>query len=184
MRRNGVYNSILRFAASTLVLLALSACGENPSALVAESRFGADKPPLPPVETRMPQFSQVFADVAEKVIPVVVSIRSVKVVDVPQFDPFEWFFGSPGDREQRRQERRPLPPRQQRIEGVGSGVIVSQDGYILTNNHVVEGMDDLIVTISDKREYRAKVVGTDPPSDIAVIKLDKTKDLPVAFLGD
>ena len=184
MRRNGFYNSMLRFAASTLIVLALSACGENPSALVAESRFGAEKPPLPPVETRMPQFNQVFADVAEKVIPVVVSIRSTKVVEVPQFNPFEWFFGNPREGERRRQERRSLPPRQQRIEGIGSGVIVSEDGYILTNNHVVEGMDDLIVTLSDKREFRAKIVGIDPPSDIAVIKLDKAKDLPVAYLGD
>ncbi|MBN2289995.1 MAG: DegQ family serine endoprotease [Candidatus Glassbacteria bacterium] len=184
MKRTRIYHSLMRLAASTLVVLALSACGSRPAALVAESRIGAGKPPLPPVETRVPQFSQVFADVAEKVIPVVVSIRSVKVVDVPQFDPFEWFFGSPQDRGSRRSDPRQAPPRQQRIEGIGSGVIVSPDGYIMTNTHVVEEMDDLIVTLSDKREFKAKVVGIDPPSDIAVIKLDNAKGLQAAYLGD
>ena len=184
MRRNGFHNSILRLAASTLVILAVSACGGNSSSLVAESRFGAEKPPLPPVETRMPQFSQVFAEVAKEVIPVVVSIRSAKIVEVPQFDPFQWFFGDPRERGRQRQDPRSRQYRERRVEGIGSGVIVSRDGYVLTNNHVVEEMDDLTVTLSDKREFSAKIVGTDPPSDIAIIKLDNAKDLPVAYLGD
>jgi len=184
MRKNGLYNRLLRLAAGTMVLLAISACGDSPSTLAAQSRIGAQKPPLPPVETRMPQFHQVFAEVAEEVIPVVVSIRSTKIVEVPQFDPFEWFFGTPRGRERGGRDPRSMPPRQQRVEGIGSGVIVSRDGYILTNSHVVAEMDDLVVTLSDKKEYSAKVVGIDRPSDIAVIKLDNAINLPVAYLGD
>ncbi|HUU28530.1 MAG TPA: DegQ family serine endoprotease [archaeon] len=174
---------ISRLSLILSILLGLSACSETPviavKKLAAQSRFGAESPPLAPLETRAPQFKQVFADVAEKVIPMVVSITSTKVVQVPNFDPFDWFFGSP---------RGNQPPnrgyQERRTEGVGSGVIVSKDGYILTNNHVVEGADDLTVSLSDKREFQAKIVGTDPPSDIAVIKLVDAKDLPVAYLGD
>ena len=76
------------------------------------------------------------------------------------------------------------PGAERRVEGVGSGVIVSSDGYVLTNNHVVEEADELTVTLSDKREYKAKIIGTDPPSDIAVIKIEDADNLPVAHLGD
>jgi serine protease Do len=184
MSKNGLYHSLFRLTAGALFVFVVSACGGTYSPLVAASRFGADKAPLPPLETRAPQFKQVFAEVAEKVIPVVVSIRSSKVVEVPQFNPFDYFFSNPGDRNSRRQDPRSMPPRQQRVEGVGSGVIVSADGYIMTNNHVVEGMDDLIVTLSDKREFSATIVGTDPPSDIALIKLDNAEGLPVAYIGN
>jgi len=178
-------DKLTRLSMIILFLFGLSACGETPGIavkkLVAESHIGADNPPLPPLETRVPQFKQVFADVAEKVIPVVVSIRSAKVMQVPNFDPFEWFFG-PG---RGNPQQQPGPRYQERrTEGIGSGVIVSKDGYILTNNHVVEGSEDLTVTISDKREFSAKIVGTDPPTDLAVIKLEGASDLPVAYLGD
>jgi len=179
---------LTRFSMILLVTLALSACGDkgpvlSVSKLAAQSNFGAEKPPLPPLEVRAPQFKQAFADVAEQVIPTVVSIRNTRIVDVPEFNPWEWFFGQPwGNRpfpEQRRSR-----PRQHQTEGVGSGVIVSSDGYILTNNHVVEDAEDLTVTLSDKREFTAKIVGTDPPSDVAVIKLEGAENLPVAHLGD
>ncbi|MEA1996483.1 MAG: DegQ family serine endoprotease [Gemmatimonadota bacterium] len=166
-------------------IIGLSACGTAPVISVSKlsadsSRFGAEKPPLSPLATRAPQFRQVFADVAEQVIPVVVSIRSAKVVQVRNFDPFDWFFGQPGEGQPRPNRQ----PRKQRTEGIGSGVIVSADGYILTNNHVVEEAEDLTVTLSDKREFSATIVGTDPPSDLAVIKLEDASDLPVAHLGD
>ena len=67
--------------------------------------------------------------------------------------------------------------------GLGSGVIVSQDGYILTNNHVVDGADEVKVELPDSRTFTAKVVGTDPASDLAVVKID-AKDLPTLALGD
>lgn len=82
---------------------------------------------------------------------------------------FERFFG-----EQPQRERRSL----------GSGVIVDKRGYILTNNHVIERADDIEVRLSDKRRFKATVVGKDPKTDLAVIKVDATNDLPVATLGD
>jgi serine protease DegQ len=73
--------------------------------------------------------------------------------------------------------------RESRQEGMGSGVIVTADGYILTNNHVVEGADELKVSLSDDREFVAKVIGTDPKTDVAVIKIESTK-LPTVTLAD
>jgi len=90
-----------------------------------------------------------------------------------QGDPFEQFrrfFGQQG-------------PREYKQHGLGSGVIVSSDGYILTNNHVVGGADEIMVTLMDKREFTAKVIGKDPKSDLALIKIDTKEPLPVAELG-
>ena len=187
MRIAKAANYLTRLSVIFLIVLGISTCGDtgpvlSVSKLVAQSNFGAQKPPLPPLATRAPQFKQVFADVAEKVIPTVVSIRNTKIVDVPEFNPFEWFFGQPrGDSPFPDQRPR---PRQRPSEGMGSGVIVSRDGYVLTNNHVVEDAEDLTVTLSDKREFTAKIVGTDPPSDVAIIKLEGAVNLPVAHLGD
>ena len=75
------------------------------------------------------------------------------------------------------------PPQERRGGGLGSGVIVTNDGYILTNNHVVEGATDVNVVMTDRREFKAKVVGTDPPSDIAVLKID-SRSLPVLPISD
>jgi len=125
-----------------------------------------------------------FAPVVKKVLPTVVNISSTKVVKTPtQFegqmpddDLFRQFFG--GNMPNMRQA-----PREQRERGLGSGVIVSPEGYILTNNHVVDGASDVKVTLSDKREYKARVVGTDPQVDIAVLKIEAS-DLPAIVLGD
>ena len=76
----------------------------------------------------------------------------------------------------------PLEPRERRGGGQGSGVIVSSDGYILTNNHVIDGAKTVTVTLPDKREFKGRIVGSDPKSDIAVIKIDGS-NLPTHFLG-
>jgi serine protease Do len=130
-----------------------------------------------------------FAPVVKAVLPDVVNISTSKMVRTSdQFDfqgqmpPFfQQFFGqqfSGPDSENR-------PPKQQeeRESGLGSGVIVSPDGYILTNNHVVDGATDVRVTLSDKRQFQAKVVGTDPKTDIAVLKVDGS-DFPAITVGD
>ena len=102
-----------------------------------------------------------FAPVVKKVLPEVVNISSSKVVKVPTgfspgMDPFfQQFFG--GNLPQGNQT-----PRSEKEQSLGSGVIVSPEGYILTNNHVVDGATDVRVTLSDKREFTARVVGTDP----------------------
>jgi serine protease Do len=109
-----------------------------------------------------------IADVAERVLPSVVTVATTVRQRQPQGFPF--FFG-------------PQPERQG--QGIGSGVIVSKDGYILTNNHVVAEAKEIKVTISDKREFDATVVGTDPKSDLAVIKIKGTPDgLVAAEFGD
>jgi serine protease Do len=114
---------------------------------------------------------------ARAVRPGVVSISSTRVVKAqpnPFFnDPFfRQFFGRDFDL-----------PREMRQTALGSGVIVSPDGYILTNNHVVEGASELKVTFADKREMDAKIIGADAPTDVAVIKID-AKDLAAMPLGD
>ncbi|HET6899884.1 MAG TPA: Do family serine endopeptidase [Vicinamibacteria bacterium] len=124
-----------------------------------------------------------YADVVAKVAPAVVTVRSqrvVKVADTDPFggqDPFEEFFGRqfPGRRSQ---------PRQPRREGaLGSGVVVTPDGYILTNNHVVEGSRQVEVELTDGRTMKATVVGADAPSDLAVLKVE-AKSLQTLPLGD
>jgi serine protease Do len=97
-----------------------------------------------------------IADVAERVLPSVVTV-STKVVQRQQLPMFP-FFGGGG-------------PSEREGQGIGSGVIVSADGYVLTNNHVVAEAKEIKVTVSDKREFDATVVGTDPKSDLAVIKI-------------
>lgn len=116
-----------------------------------------------------------YADVLEPVQLAVVSVYSKKIVKerTPVNPLLRQFFGdSLPDQERERPE-----------EGLGSGVIVSPDGYILTNNHVVEGADELKVLLSDDRELVAKVIGADPKTDIAVIKVEAEK-LPVVTLAD
>lgn len=97
-------------------------------------------------------------------------------------DPFfEYFFGSPQGN-QRRQQQQPEQPREQQ-SGLGSGVILTSDGYIVTNNHVIDEAERLEVTLNDNRTFDATVVGTDPMSDLALIKIDAS-DLPVIPMGD
>lgn len=124
---------------------------------------------------------------AEKSLPSVVHIKyvqnsktkTVEVQDDPWggfFDPFG-FFGNPGGGS--RQQRVQTPKR----EATGSGVIISQDGYIVTNNHVVEGADELTVTLNDNREFSAKIIGTDKQTDLALIKVN-AKDLPAITIAN
>jgi len=124
-----------------------------------------------------------FTEIAEKLSPTVVNIKVTKTEKVgfnhPQIPegPFGDFF-------ERFFKEMPQGPESRRTQGAGSGVIISTDGYILTNNHVVEGAKDVTVTLSDKQEYKAKVVGRDPKTDLAVVKVEASKSLPAASLGD
>ena len=128
-----------------------------------------------------------FAPVVKKVLPTVVNISSSKVSKVPtEFfgqlpdDPmFRQFFGN----DPNRRFGIPRQAPQQREKGVGSGVVMTPDGYIVTNNHVVDGASNVTVTLADKREFKAKVIGTDPKSDIAVVKIDAT-NLPSITIAD
>lgn len=125
---------------------------------------------------------------AEKALPAVVHIKyvqnsktqTVEVQDIPFgdfFDPFG-FFGNPG--QGGTQKRQIQTPKKQ---ATGSGVIISEDGYIVTNNHVVEGADELTVTLNDNSEYSARIIGTDKTTDLALIKING-KNLPTLPIGD
>jgi serine protease Do len=150
------------------------------------STFGEDEKSIDTLR----QLGRAFAQIAEKTSPAVVAIKVEKKITITspqspfgfqQLDPFsqdffERFFQRqfPQQRPQRRQ-----PQRESLQIGQGSGFIVSEDGYILTNNHVLEGVDEVKVTLTDGRNFTAKIVGTDPESDVAVIKIDANN---LAFL--
>ena len=126
-----------------------------------------------------------FATVAREASPAVVYIKVEKTVTsgptmrMPFNDEFfRRFFGEPMPG-----QPQTIPQQKRMVQGQGSGFIISPDGYILTNNHVVGEADKVIVKLLDGREFTATIVGTDPPTDVAVIKIDAT-DLPVLPLGD
>jgi serine protease Do len=135
-----------------------------------------------------------FADIVERVGPAVVNIRTTerrKLREQPDEEEmqefFRRFFGGQMPRQQpqapRGQRRQAPQPEQEVNRGVGSGFIISAEGYVLTNAHVVAGADEVYVTLTDKREFKAKVLGSDVSTDVAVLKIDGAK-LPVLTIGD
>lgn len=159
-----------------LLTITLAGCkGSNPATLAS----------TPPAQTNAPVAStgsaaqNSYADVVSRVAPAVVTIHAQLRVRAPQQFPFmddpffRQFFG----------DRGMTPQQPQRENSLGSGVIVSQDGYILTNHHVVDGAEQIKVDLNDGRTLDAKVVGSDKPSDLAVLKIE-TSNLPVLQLGN
>src|SRR5580704_423561 len=147
--------------------------------------FGSPREPITIAQNAMPvslgNFANAFSAVIKPALPAVVNIRTSKLVkpqasQSPLFnDPmFRQFFGDQfgGGK-----------PHAEREQALGSGVIVTSDGTILTNNHVIDGASDIKVQLSDKREFQAKLVGADPKSDVAVLKI-QAKDLPTLPVGD
>lgn len=175
-----------QFGAKTLAVVALCsllsgllvASGLNwTSASVAQLSSNENPSVTPPI------VGESFAPLAEKLAPSVVNIRVTKIEktgmqnpqlpDGPFGDMFKEFFG-----------RNFRIPQNQPMQGAGSGVIISEDGYIVTNNHVVEGAREVTVTMTDKTDLPAEVVGRDPKTDLAVLKISAGKSLPAAKLGD
>ena len=156
--------------------VALTGCsGKNESPLFLESnrKGGEAEAPVKDVPTDILSTQKAFTNVSKKVTPSVVNISTVsrKKVIQPFFEAnpfFEDFFGAP----QTRQDK-----------SLGSGFLISKDGYIVTNNHVVHDAESVQVKLSNDKVYDAKVVGGDPKTDIAVIKINST-DLPVAVFGN
>lgn len=134
-----------------------------------------------PVSSDQVSFASGFSAVADKSVPSVVNIASTRIIRLPdagQIPPFfidpyyEYYFEDPREM-----------PDERREQSLGSGVIVSQDGYLLTNNHVVEGAEDIQITLSDKREFDAEIIGIDSRTDLAVLKID-ADNLPAITFGD
>jgi serine protease Do len=128
------------------------------------------------------QTNRAMAELVSAVTPSIVNISSTKTVKTHGFrspffnDPFfERFFGD--------QFGHFNKPKKYKQSGLGSGVIVDKDGYILTNNHVIKDADEIVVKLSDKREFKGKIIGTDPKTDLAVIRIDDG-DLPVVKIGN
>ena len=142
----------------------------------AQTLESASKP------TIRPPFQESFAPLTERLSPTVVNVKVTKVEKMgfnprelpegPFGDMFKQFFGDN------------FQPHQQPVQGAGSGVIISNDGYILTNNHVVEGAQEVTVTLADQKEMKAKIVGRDPKTDLAVLKISADHNLPAAKLGN
>jgi serine protease Do len=135
---------------------------------LADVEIGAKTPPVTNLDANA--FNKVFMEVAKKVTPSIVRIDVTSKINNNLHNDFFFFFPFKDN----------IPKEQL---GSGSGVIITSDGYILTNNHVVENADKLQVQLYDKRILDAKVVGTDPLTDLAVIKIDAS-DLPAAYLGN
>lgn len=168
----------------------LTACGNNAGAAASAVPTSVSVP-----AANISQ--QDFIDAAESTVNGVVSVKSYATPSRRSsygnygsqggFDPFDdpffqYFFGTPSSPRDRRQQQEEPEPKQQQT-GLGSGVIISTDGYIVTNNHVIDGAERLEVTLNDNRNFTATIIGSDPTTDLALIKID-APDLHVIPMGD
>src|SRR3954471_18983404 len=161
------------FFAGLVVTGRMRSAGETAAATAPQA---AARTAAAPTNVVMPDLT----DVAQRAISSVTNISSTQIVRTPNSplanDPFFRFFFND-------QQDDAFGYREQRAQSLGSGVIVSADGYVLTNNHVVDRGVEITVTMPDKRELRAKVIGVDEATDIAVLKIDSA-NLPTLPWGD
>ena len=182
-----------------LSVLVVGAAGafSVPASVVFAQPAAAVAPPVASPSASLPDFT----DLVDKVGPAVVNIRTTERakmngqsglppgMDDPEMQEFfRRFFGVPVPRQQqpdtpRGRRQGPQQPEEETPRGVGSGFIISPDGFVLTNAHVVEGADEVYVTLTDKREYKAKIIGSDKRSDVAVVKIEGS-NLPRLNFGD
>ncbi|MBR0037006.1 MAG: Do family serine endopeptidase [Bacteroidales bacterium] len=164
-------------AAGTYKLMERQTVQELADSYVIQSDGNGQTVQFFPTVSRASVTDNDFTQAAEKTVNAVVGVKSTQMVQTQQYqnmDPFfQFFFGQQGGRQQQPKAR----------EGYGSGVIISSDGYIVTNNHVIANADQLQVTLNDQRQFEATLVGTDPTTDIALLKID-AKDLPTVTFGE
>ena len=152
----------------------------------------AEEAKLPEIKvdtTPLPSTAASYAPMIERVAPCVVTIstsRDVRLRDNQYFNELRRYFGIPDDEESGRAPQRRgdqgAGKKQKQMMGIGSGVVVSAEGHILTNNHVIDGADEIVVTIgNEKHEYKAKKIGGDPDADLAVLKIEDAKVQPIVF---
>ena len=167
----------MRTSVKSLLLITAAVCMFLVS---GQSVVAASPQPAPPQSVAAPQ--QSYSQIVDRVAPAVVTIRSARRIRAPQQFPFsdDPFFGQFFGERYRNAPRQDRPRTQRAL---GSGVIVSADGHILTNHHVVDGADQISVELNDRRTFEAKVIGSDAPSDLALLKIE-AGSLPVLSLGD
>ncbi len=142
----------------------------------AESQSNVQQPAVAPAHPGS------LAGLVKKLSPTVVNI---KVTKVEKAGPFPMGPNGPfGDFFKQFPNMMPQVPENRKVQGAGSGVIISSDGYILTNNHVVEGAKEVVVTLSDKEEYTAQIIGRDPKTDLAIVKIQPKGSLQSASMGN
>lgn len=175
---NSTVRNIFGVAAAVILLLGMNAWTVNdstpgvPEYATENEITSAENRPV----SSLLDLNNAIVDIAEKTNPAVVMITTEKVQEQRVMrNPFSQFFGNPNQQDP---ETREYTQR-----GLGSGVIVSEDGYILTNNHVIENVDEIMVQLFDGDEIEAELIGTDPATDIAVIKVD-LDNLPAVKIGD
>ncbi|MFN4087495.1 MAG: DegQ family serine endoprotease, partial [Alphaproteobacteria bacterium] len=181
----------------TAAMLALS-LGGGAAALATSQDLMAQTPlTTPGAQTPAGGLPVSFADVVERVGPAVVNIQVEKSVETASrgggLDPdrlpdsarefFRHFFGDQFSERFGQREEAPRQGPQRRMMGVGSGFVISPDGYLVTNNHVVDGADEVTVTLQDRRELKARVIGSDPKTDLALLKIDTDLELPFVAWG-
>jgi serine protease Do len=178
--RRGVATVAVLAALGALALILTGSAGPTPSASRAASSTASPPPPGPASPAASIAALPSFAGIAKAALPSVVTITSTEMVrEQSGFegfqgqDPFEFFFGP----------RRGSPREHRQVAG-GSGFVITPDGEILTNNHVVAGAQKVEVKLRDRRVFTAKTLGTDPVTDVALIKVDAGAPLPVLALGD
>lgn len=171
---------------SALLLVALT-----PSFLAAQEPVTVPAVPAAPVSVNIPL--QGFADEVEKLLPAVVNISTTQTIkdgkgsrelpDFPEFppgSPLEDFFKDFMEKH----KQAPNMPRQRKTTSLGSGFIIDQSGYIVTNNHVIQDADEITVILHDETNLKATVVGRDNKTDLAVLKVTTSKPLPAVAFGD
>src|SRR5574343_606307 len=176
----------------SVVAAALVLMGASGAVLLQGTHVHAQQAPQPSaaVVRGLPDFT----DLVEQVGPSVVNIRTLEKVrqndaanggpDEEMQEFFRRFFGVPLPNMPRQAPRQNRPqPEEAQPRGVGSGFILTSDGYIMTNAHVVDGADEVVVTLTDKREFKAKIVGADKRTDVAVVKINAS-GLPAVKVGD
>lgn len=161
------------FWVALVVVASLTGCRQQSPSSAPSVEKG--RPPVEKPAQELVSTQEAFIEVSAKVTPAVVNISAARVSAGPELGPlFENFFGSPFRGQ----------PQQRREQSLGSGFIISDDGYILTNEHVVKGAAEIKVKLSDQRVYQGKLIGVDPRTDVAVLKIEAGEKLPAAVLGD
>ncbi|MDY0329643.1 MAG: DegQ family serine endoprotease [Thiomonas sp.] len=173
-----------------VLLTCLSAGLLAMAGIAVPAQAAGSAPQQPCVACGLPDFT----GLVEKAGPSVVNIRTFKKVPVGSGDQMDEqtrellrrFFGVPipAPDQPKGGKNGPQDEEEERPTGVGSGFVISPDGYIMTNAHVVDGADEIMVTLTDKREFKAKLIGADKRTDVALVKIDAKQPLPAVRIGD